>query len=388
MRLNTLFSVSVAATSVVAATGLTDEETLEALRAAPIDLSNKPNFWNHLTNRNAVNLEAAPASQVPQVQIEKSTYPGATRKKIRYGPYRIPSTKENNVESALMKVSGMSDHSEMNGKKPCSDCMLLEIASNLEYANGKIANTDTGSWLHHVLLINTGPTVRDYMCGGKKMEVIMEDGNERMPNRFYEPAAPFKSGYHLSADDKLVVTTELMNLDPKEKYVWLTISYEYLDGPPKANFKQGHQLFLSIGPSCSGFVNPYGASNLTAGGQPKTRVFSEKSIPWKSPVNGYILGTGGHLHDGGTSLEVLRNKNVICNSLAVYQRSAGGMGGMSSGAGMHIAQMKQCANLGALHKGDTITLRANYNFDKHQGMKNKDGQLDEVMGMAGFSFAI
>jgi len=390
MRYNTLFLLPVAAASVIQRNAGLSEETIDALRAYPLPIGNAPRFWDHLEKRNLDDVSAAPKATVPDVQIEpKANYPGATRKKIRYGPYRIPSTKETNAESLLMQDSGMSDATKVGAQRPCTgDCTLFEIASNLEYADGKIANTDTGSWLHHVLLINTGSGVKDYMCGGKGMEVIMEDGNEREPNRFYTPEnKAIKSGYHLNADDKLVITTELMNLDPKEKYVWLTITYEYLEGK-HPNMMGAHQLFLSIGPSCSGVVNPYGASNLTMSGQPKNKVFSEKSIPWKSPVDGIILGTGGHLHDGGVSLEVLRNEKPLCDSVATYSRSAGGMGGMSSGSGMHIQDMAQCGNLGPLRKGDKIGLVANYNFNLHQGMLNKNGQLDEVMGMAGFSFAV
>jgi hypothetical protein len=41
--------------------------------------------------------KVAPASKVPEVSdsesIYRSEYPGAKRRKIRYGPYRVPSIK-------------------------------------------------------------------------------------------------------------------------------------------------------------------------------------------------------------------------------------------------------------------------------------------------------
>jgi hypothetical protein len=51
-----------------------------------------------------------PASQVPEVQIEKSkVFPGTLRKKIRYGPYRLPATSEDNWQKTTMNLAGMAD---------------------------------------------------------------------------------------------------------------------------------------------------------------------------------------------------------------------------------------------------------------------------------------
>jgi hypothetical protein len=195
------------------------------------------------------------------------------------------------MESIAMGIKGMTDGGIFPVTKPCQDCTILSIESSLEYADGKIANTDTGSWLHHVVLMNAGPDVTDIMCGGKGAEALMMDGNERTPNTYYKPGGHMKSGYPMTNRDTMVAIWELMNMDPVEKWVWLTLSYEYIDGHPQ-EYHPIHQLFLSIGPSCSGFINPYGKSNLSFTGQPKSKVFQEFSIPWKSPVDGYLLGMG------------------------------------------------------------------------------------------------
>lgn len=36
-----------------------------------------------------------------------------------------------------------------------------------------------------------------------------------------------------------------------------------------------------------------------------------------------------------------------------------------------------------MKKGDTMYLQVNYDFKLHQGMKNKKGELDEIMGIVG-----
>lgn len=416
MKINTLLllPVAVASAGVVKRDGaFTEKELLEQLKG--LNLMNRASFRNGVANAEK-NLEKrqfpnlfggakapaaaaaappsnAPKSGVPEVQIITPSFlPGATRKKIRYGPYKLPSTKETNVESVVMGVAGMSDNFAIPAKKPCDTCTLLSVESSLEYANGSIANTDTGSWLHHVVLVNAGPNVKDVMCGlGGKASAIFMDGNERTPNRYWDGDANQKTGNHLTPDDTFVIVNELMNMDPVEKWVWNTLTYEYIEGE-HPDYRQTANLFLSIGPSCQGFVNPAGPSNLTITSQPKpgSKAFSEMSIPWKSPVDGVILGAGGHLHDGGTDVVIYHNDKVICDSIASYggAGSVSGMG-MSANDGMeHIGEIKACNNLGPIAKGDTIKIQAKYDFTKHAGMKNKKGDLDEVMGMAGVLLAI
>jgi hypothetical protein len=388
---------------VAAAAVITQDASNGAMTEAEVleDLKNQPQFFSKRVHGKLMsgelpsrNTGAQPASQVPEVQVLKpqlsSSSVPSKRVKIRYGPYTLPSTKTKNVESTMMGVNGMSDNVAVKAKKPCSDCVVLSMVSGLEYADGKDANTDTGSWLHHVVLMNSGPKVRDVMCGMGKAEAVFMDGNERTANQMYDPARNLKTGYPLASQDTFTIINELMNMDPVEKTVWLTVDYEYLEGN-HPEFMPVHQLFLSIGPSCSGFNNPYGKSNLSMTGQPLKRVFQESSIPWKSGVNGVILGTGGHLHDGGQTLKVFHNNKLVCDSQATYGGSEKFIQGSSMGGGMsaggdpseHISSMKTCKNLGPIRKGDTIRLEADYNFNQHKGMLNKNGQLDEVMGMAG-----
>ncbi len=51
-----------------------------------------------------------PKSEVPEVQFEKSkVFAGTTRRKIRYGPYRLPATSEDNWQKKQMNLAGMAD---------------------------------------------------------------------------------------------------------------------------------------------------------------------------------------------------------------------------------------------------------------------------------------
>jgi hypothetical protein len=88
----------------------------------------------------------APTLKVPEMEDAKAeTWPGAKKRKVRYGPYRIPPTSEKNLESELMKVAGMSNSYTIGVKKPCEgECTVLSVMANMEYADGSSADNSNG----------------------------------------------------------------------------------------------------------------------------------------------------------------------------------------------------------------------------------------------------
>ena len=237
----------------------------------------------------------APKATVGDVQIQKPTlFLDAIRKKIRYGPYRLPGVNENNTQAAVMKVNGMMDAIIPGAKKPCTACTMLLINADLEYFDGKPATDQSGAWLHHTVVMNQGPGITDAVCHKSNMESIFESGNEKQPIPLSLGKIPFlKTGYNIKAEDKFTLINEFQNQKDEAQYVWLTISYEYYDGVHK-DFKNTKIIWLSVGPSiCDPTkANPFGASNLTIMGQPQNKVFSESSIPWTSFYSGRIIGGG------------------------------------------------------------------------------------------------
>jgi hypothetical protein len=206
-------------------------------------------------------------------------------------------------------------------------------------------------------------------------------GNEKSSVFFGLQNSTIRSGYRLTASDTLILNTQLMNMEDKEKWVWVTVTYEYLEGAQK-DFKKGRNVWKSLGLSTAGFcpmskTNPFGASNLTAELNPKSLTFVEHSIPWLSPFDGYILMTGGHMHDGGINTEIFQNDKLICTSVPYYGKSAGEHGAMGSTDGgsahnmeiEHIVGQSRCEFEEGIpmKKGDKMYIRANYDFTKHAG---------------------
>lgn len=255
---------------------------------------------------NGAQNKNAPNSSVPEAVDEPAqAWKEAKRTKIRYGPYRIPPTSENNTESQVLNVQGMSNTLKIGARKPCEkECTMLGLKADLEYADGSAANNSNGAWLHHIVLLNSGPAVIEPNCGSAgKTENIFMSGNERTDGGFALPGSSIKSGYSLTPNDKFILTTQLMNMEDKEKWAWVTIIYEYLEGA-HPDYKQGKTVWQSIGPPkgqiqpCGNKVqNPWGPSNLTESQQPKIDVFSEHSLPWTAPKDGFLMSAGGHMHE-------------------------------------------------------------------------------------------
>jgi hypothetical protein len=105
------------------------------------------------------------------------------------------------------------------------------------------------------------------------------------------------------------------------------------------------------------------------GGKPDT-AFKISSSPWTANVEGEAVGMGGHIHDGGTHLDILMNKEVVCTSEAYYASNeearkradivkSGGVplplaksnatapaeAGHGHGSGQHIVAMSVCGEM-------------------------------------------
>jgi hypothetical protein len=99
---------------------------------------------------------------------------GAKRILMRYGPYMIPPVTQKN---------GMKEFNDMAANKPCTNCYITGLQAGLEYLNGSYANSNTGMWLHHVVLYDfsrkdtscpeTVPAYRFFASGNERTRLDM-----------------------------------------------------------------------------------------------------------------------------------------------------------------------------------------------------------------------
>jgi hypothetical protein len=96
---------------------------------------------------------------------------GATRVKISYGPYLVPAVSDETTH-------GMKTFSAIMAQKPCGECLITGFLANLIFADGTVANANTGMWLHHTVFFNVNRT--DTSCP-RSPDRFIAAGNERTP---------------------------------------------------------------------------------------------------------------------------------------------------------------------------------------------------------------
>ena len=153
---------------------------------------------------------------------------------------------------------------------------------------------------------------------------------------------------------------------PRDAY--MTMTFEFIRGAP-AGFAHVEPLWFDIG----------GCTDSELPAKPDTH-FDYTSPVWTSGgVSGRVTFVAGHLHDGGTRLEVVRNGEVACVAVAGYECEGEEMG---DEMGMHISRMSTCQNAGRVEVGDEWTVKAHYDTKLHAPMVNMDGSLEPIMGIA------
>jgi hypothetical protein len=216
-------------------------------------------------------------------------------------------------------------------------------------------------------------------------------------------------GYPVFPSDRFGLIADLMNMNPSAKQVYMTMYYDYVEDHP-SGWDEVKPVWFDVA-QC-------GTSEI--GGGSAGSKFTISSLPWTANFEGEILGIGGHIHDGGTRIDIIANGKVACSSKATYGSNAeakaradivkeggipplvmamkeeghDGMAKMGGhGSGQHIIAMGVCGdavegngspfaplNVKTLTKGQSWTVNAYYDYKERAGMKNNYGGMDNVMG--------
>jgi hypothetical protein len=115
----------------------------------------------------------------------------------------------------------------------------------------------------------------------ERSERYFVTGNERSVVNYHQGGSDMSKGtaYHLSPGDKFSYLVELMNMNMADQTVYITMTYDIIDGPLPAGWKQTRTIYLDAN-SCD-----------TSEVQPKQEKgqFSIKSKPWTPNVEGKII---------------------------------------------------------------------------------------------------
>jgi hypothetical protein len=214
-----------------------------------------------------------PASVPHKILItDKPSDPNGKMVKIRYGPFTVPAMS---MFTPLPEMfGGAAIH------KPCEECFLGKFQGGMEYEDGSEANVDTGMYMHHFVITNTGKP--DWLCGLRKggsfrNQWVYNSGNERPPVRLN---SKYKFGMRVDKEDTFEAVGEIMNMSNETKTVYATTIYEVvpLDTP---GYREATHLRLDVW-QCGG-------SDVPA----KKGAYTYTSPDWTSPYSGLILHNDG-----------------------------------------------------------------------------------------------
>jgi hypothetical protein len=207
-----------------------------------------------------------------------------------------------------------------------------------------------------------------------------------------------------------------MNMNAGAKTVYLVMYYDFIEGHP-TNFREVKPVWFDVA-QC-------GISEVS--GRTSGTKFAVNASPWTANFNGEILEAGGHLHDGGTAVDLIVDGKTVCKSTSVYGTDAeimnraraiirgevpplpsgisGGLTPAAHAAGSkghhdirHIMSMSICGpkigkdskglpivpmGISRVKTGQRWVLRANYDYIAHPGMKKGNtNNMQSVMGIA------
>jgi hypothetical protein len=257
---------------------------------------------------------------------------------------------------------------------PCTDCTILSVRADIEYPDGSKASD---VYAHHMSIFAGGSGIEDATCRHSNISLFYNVGNERTAMDFTNPTTGVKSGFYLPADTKGAFNALLWNGQPAAKEAYVTVDYQYLPGAPPAGFARERTVWMSIGQgNCGPDDNEQsrGAADFTP---PSKDKFTVTSTEWVSPYEGTLLGTIGHMHDGGSNIEFLHNDVTVCESKPLYDAA---MQVKDTAMFTTLKSMSHCELSREVKKGDVFHIRVSYDFKGAPGLMEDDGTMSTVMG--------
>ena len=224
------------------------------------------------------------------------------------------------------------------------------MQAGLAYPHGSAATIDTGVMFHHVFFQNFER--EDAICADRG-ERFFASGNERTAVDLTVNGTR-EYGYGVEEGDTFAFGLEVMNMGEVEREVVLTMVWEWVDRGE--GFEGVTPDWFDVG-GCN--------ANEVPAREGEVFTYSSKCV--KALGSSVVALAAGHLHDGGTELEVMKNEMPFCTSRAGYEKE-------------HLVEMSTCSAL-EYSRGDRFEISARYDTKKHKPMRY-DGELEPVMGIA------
>jgi hypothetical protein len=143
--------------------------------------------------------------------------------------------------------------------------------------------TEFLSWLDKLM-----PAVAVFVGGG---------GSAGSGAAFAGKSSEIKTGAFVSHTDMFAMSSELVNYDPMDKEIYITLDFEYVPGKASGLLNVGMgALSVDDCSSPGGIIQP-----------PKGKAVTYKGVEWTLLDDGYFVSFTPHLHDGGVYTKIFLN---------------------------------------------------------------------------------
>jgi hypothetical protein len=313
--------------------------------------------------------------------VEKTRLPNlrndTIRKAIRYGPFTLPSQKDEPKKSMLSSLTAQlgplfpqPEKGEINSfgrvNALCTDCFVIRSTTYMEYEDGTLATPATGIYNHHAVIFQSDQKPMYPSCDTKSFSratksssifaaSAADGGSLEALTKIYPDnyASAVNRGIYTRPGAKMSLLAQLMNYRDEPQKVYIIAEAEYLPGKPEG-FLESTGVQISV-TGCDLKID----FNLPEG------KFSKTSPEYIVPKDILLVSMGGHMHDGGDNMELLINGKLACVSKAVYAIDGQVLTDKNGKTASSIVGMSPCVGPIQLKKGDKLSVTANYDRSAH-----------------------
>lgn len=280
--------------------------------------------------------------------------PSAVVSSVRYGPFPLPA-------------GGMvSNELLIDVKKPCSDCFIVAIQSRLEDNHRNELVTESGFWLHHVILFNRARPDLTCLAAGER---FYGGSNAKATRRWNLHG---RWGYRARENDKWDLVVDVRNQGAVNVEAVVRVDFEWVSASSAEGkrYREIRPIWLSL--------DDYFCGGLGLPPVSTTEPFRIRTPSFVSPIQGPIVDVAAHMHDGALDMVTYLNGHVICHSAQLYGK----------GPEPHIIGQGTCKNVGRLKIGDVLVGEVRYDPTKHRMIVEPDGQPERIMGNDGLYIGV
>jgi len=323
-------------------------------------------------------------------KLKPRVRPDATRVRITYGPYKIrASGAKGRVGNTFSMDPAGTGYQNLAGDDFPRDAMFVDSYTVLLNETFQKAYVDDGLYNHHIVWYDQSKTNPSFVsCNGKRamtipMSIFMGAGSEEIDGAYRHTGGEVKSGYYIGPKDVINFGMDIVNYQDRERTVYMANEIEYFTGKP-ADYTDAQTHVLMLG-MCDGGSAMMGAMNIHPP-KDKKQFTMTGSKPIVVEKEGYMVGTSGHLHDGGLHMVITINEKEVCDSQIEYGGPGHEQVQPNGKVWKTLARTIGCPAPIRVHKGDRIQMRAFFDFDKHPPRHSAHGEEAEGMALFGTTF--